>query len=566
MKWYKSTVEVKTTTTTNAPDITEVYASPYSFIPADAEQTALYFRITKDANVSVDILDGGTVQASVLSNANAYNGLNYVYWNGKNSSNNILSPKVYTVRVTACDKYQTTFCDTEYGNVQVENTNGNGTTMNITDDFADPSPFNPDDENTRVYYTLNQQARVTVDIRNSGSSIIQTLLTDNIQNSGANQLTWNGKDKNGNMVDSDNYTYKIYACDYYDSTDCDTETGSIEVDFDLNRNNDLVTDVQVNNEVFNPDKNEKVQICFDIIEDNTYITLDLLDGNKVIKTFINNQKYNKFNNLCFNWNGDDKNNNSMDDGVYQFRIRAEKGSDTEVKTAYTELDTDGHLIGFPGSDNSCAGFTDVPVDSPLCKVVQMMNFKGIFMGYSDQSFRPYADINRAEATKVIMLALGHSILADDGTNLGYGDVQNNAWYMPYLRTAQRLNIATGYPDRTFRPGGTMNRVELLKIFLESSDITVPACNIQPYADTPVNYDTNWYIKYACFAKAYGLMRTDAAGNFNPAQPMTRADVADLFYQFEMRGLFAGYNPVYYDNYYGNFNSTYYMTPGYNYGY
>ncbi|MBU0668443.1 hypothetical protein KJ835_04980, partial [Patescibacteria group bacterium] len=260
------TVQVNTSTT-GAPDVTDVYASPYSFIPSNGEQTALYFRISKDANVSVDIMDGSSLKVSVLSNANAYSGLNYVYWNGKNSGGSVLSSQVYTIRVTACDKSQTSACDTENGSVKVASSTGDD--MNITEDFADPTPFNPDKENTRIYYTLNQQARVTVEILDDDNKVIRTLQTDIVQSSGANQLTWNGKDKSNDLVDDGDYSYKIKACDYYNSSDCDTGTGSIEVDFDLVREDNLIDDVDVQNEVFNPKKGEQASICFDIKEDST---------------------------------------------------------------------------------------------------------------------------------------------------------------------------------------------------------------------------------------------------------------------------------------------------------
>ena len=177
-----------------------------------------------------------------------------------------------------------------------------------------------------------------------------------------------------------------------------------------------------------------------------------------------------------------------------------------------------------------------------------MNLKGIFHGYSDGSFRPFQPINRAEATKVILLALSYGLSGNNGSNLGFSDVDPNAWYMPYLRAAQALGIIHGYPDGTFKPEKTLNRVELLKMFLTAAGVNVPYCDSVPYNDTPNNGDTRWYIDYVCFASRNGLMYSDGSGRFNPGSPMTRADVADLFYQFENKG----YNRNYaYDNYNNN---------------
>ena len=191
-----------------------------------------------------------------------------------------------------------------------------------------------------------------------------------------------------------------------------------------------------------------------------------------------------------------------------------------------------------------------------------MRYRGIFIGYPDGTFRPYSDINRAETVKVVLLALEKEIFPADGTDLGFWDVIKTEWYMTYLRTARMLSIIQGYPNGSFRPESTINRVELLKVFLEGTDINIPHCNVQPYPDTPLTYETRWYMDYACFAKAYGLMRTDVDGNFNPAEPMSRADVADLFYQFEKRGLYNGANWTYYNNFYNNFSSNGYYSPLY----
>jgi len=548
----------------DAPEITEQYADPFSFDPTDGEETDIYFRIAnEDADVTVEILEGNNTIVTLVDDAHADEGLSFVEWDGEDDDNDIVDEGMYAFKITACDKQDSNECDTAYGSVQVDYDGGGSTgDMHITNDYADPDPFNPDDENTRIYYTLNKDADVTIEIIDEDHDIIRTLLDDVRRDDGGNHATWNGEDRYGDEVDEGDYTYRIIACAANESSNCDTESGEVRVDYDISGNDDLISDVEVNNAVFDPEDDEESEVCFDIEEDNTEITIEILDGNRVIETLVDEREYDASNDRCFEWNGEDDDGDIVDDDVYQFRIRAEKGNNTEVEYAYTEVDTDGRLIGFPDDDDYCAGFWDIPSDSPFCEAIKLMHYRGIFTGYPDGSFQPYADINRAETAKVVLLALDYGILSDDGSNLGYWDVQQRSWYMPYLRTAQREGIATGYPDRSFRPGGTINRVELLRVFLEGSDINVPHCNYQPYPDTPVNSDTRWYMDYACFAKAYGLMGTDANGNFNPAEPMSRADVAMLFYNFEKRGLFAGYNPDYYNGYYSNFDSNYFYPPGY----
>lgn len=553
----------------DAPEILELYADPDEFNPNDGEETDIFFRLDKDAEVTLQILDGNTVIRTLVNDGNADAGLSFVEWDGEDNSNDIVDDGTYAVRLVACDEVNTSACDTAFTTVEVtDDTGNNNGSMQITNDFASPNPFNPDEENTRIYYTINMDGDVTIEIFDEDDDLVRTLLDDVNRNSGANSTTWNGEDRFSNELPDGDYTYEITACDENDSSDCDTETGTIEIDHDLDGNNggDLISNVHVNNPVFDPTENEESQLCFDIEQDNVEITIQVLDGNSVVRTLLDEVELDEQNNRCYDWDGEDDDNDLLDDDVYQYRIRAEKADDVEVAFAYTELDTDGIIIGFPDDDDFCGGFWDVPSDSPFCEAIRLMFFRGIFTGYPDGSFQPYAPINRAETVKVVLLALDYNILSDDGTNLGYWDVIPRSWYMPYLRTAQREGVATGYPDGAFRPGGHINRVELLRVFLEASDINVPHCNVQPYPDTPIQLDTRWYMDYVCFAKAYGLMGTDANGNFNPAQPMTRGDVAMLFYNFEIRGLFGGYNQTYYNNYWNNFVPGYYTTPGYGYGY
>jgi len=217
---------------------------------------------------------------------------------------------------------------------------------------------------------------------------------------------------------------------------------------------------------------------------------------------------------------------------------ADDGDDSDTDRAYVEVDTDGIIIGFP-DDQRCAGYRDVSVNSPFCKAITLMSERGIFQGYSDGTFRPYASINRAETVKVVTLALGYNVTTGGTYRLGYNDTSDTSWYSPYLYVAQRENIATGYPDNSFRPSNTINRVELLRVFLEGNQTSLYTCNTQPYDDTPITADTRWYMKYACYAKDHGLMG-GYGNNLRPAEAMTRGDVADLFYDFEVKGLYSSF--------------------------
>lgn len=525
--------------TVTAPDVSNLYASPTPFNPNN-ENTRVYFNLDKTADVTVAILDGSNTVKTLVNGASLAAGTYYYEWNGRNASGNIVSDKVYTARVTASNTAGT---DTESTSVEVK-TSGSGTCDLITSHYVNPTTFDPQDRDAQVNYNLSRTSEVTVKIKD-GSSTIRTILSNQNQYSGQNYVSWNGKESDGSYAADRSYTYEIRA--YVSGCSEDVETGTVRVDSNGTNNGyendwpstdeDLIRNVVVRNEIFNPRNGERSTVEFELAR-RADLKVEVLDGTTVVEVLrdTNDQSAGDY---SYTWDGLDSRGNRVPDRVYQYRIMADDGYDTDTDRAYVEVDTDGIIIGFP-DNNRCAGYRDVSINSPFCKAIELMSERGIFQGYSDGTFRPNASINRAETVKVVTLALGYSVNTGGTYRNGYRDTSDTAWYAPYLYVAKREGIATGYPDGSFRPSNTINRVELLRVFLEGNQTSLYTCSTQPFSDTPITADTNWYMKYACYAKDHGLMNTDYTDNLYPAQAMTRGDVANLFYDFEVKGLYSSY--------------------------
>ncbi|MHB8926563.1 MAG: S-layer homology domain-containing protein [Bacillota bacterium] len=99
-------------------------------------------------------------------------------------------------------------------------------------------------------------------------------------------------------------------------------------------------------------------------------------------------------------------------------------------------------------------FADVQLDTPERPYIEVAYELGIVNGYPDHSFRPEADISRAEMTAMILRALGWEKLAQT-TSAGkavYPDQSAIAdWAIGYALLAYKTGIIKGYPDGTFRP-------------------------------------------------------------------------------------------------------------------
>ncbi len=524
-----------------APQLSAVSASPTPFDP-NSQNTNVYFTLDKAATVSVNVQNGSTIVKNLVNGASLSAGSYFYQWNGRDTNGNLVNDGTYTATISASNSAGS---DSATTNVQVDTNGSGGNSCNIvSSSYVNPSSFNPNNQSAVVYYNLSRSAAVSVRIKTGANTTVKTLLSSSNQGSGSQSLAWNGRDNSGNTVAQGSYTYEITAT----ASGCNSETtgetvtvinsgGGYQDDW-ASTNEDLIKNLYVQHEVFNPNHGEKSTVVFDLTH-SARLIVQVLDGRTIVRTLrdVGNQSSGTY---SYSWDGRDTFGNTMRDAVYTYRVMADDGNDTDTDRALTEVDTDGIIIGFPTA-NRCAGFVDVSVNSPFCKAIQLMSTKRIFEGYPDGTFRPYEPINRAETAKVVVLALGYDVTTGGYFGKQYSDTVAGAWYAPYLDVARKYNIATGYPDGSFRPASTINRVELLRVFLEANHLSLSSCSPQPFDDTPINQDTNWYMKYACYAKHNALMSSQNSNNLFPAQAMNRGDVANLFYDFEQKGLYSNYD-------------------------
>ena len=109
----------------------------------------------------------------------------------------------------------------------------------------------------------------------------------------------------------------------------------------------------------------------------------------------------------------------------------------------------------------------------------------------------------------------------------FSDVPKEHNYFDAIEYVKSNSIVQGYSDGTFKPDNTINRAEFLKILIEaqfknSSEVT--NCTEGSFSD--VSY-SDWFAKYACFAKKQGIIKGYADGTFNPSQTITFAEAAKI---------------------------------------
>ena len=187
-------------------------------------------------------------------------------------------------------------------------------------------------------------------------------------------------------------------------------------------------------------------------------------------------------------------------------------------------DEDGVLI-----DTLAANmiFADVSELHEYAEAIAYLKEQEIIEGYANGTFRPDQSINRVEILKMLLLGFGYTV-EEDYTMPDFSDLDEEAWYLPYLNYALELEIIEGHPNGTYLPSHSLNRAEFLKILLSSYGIFLNDYPItEIYPDTEIDA---WYAPYVQYSKDYGLMDPDSEGNFNPGNEVTRGEVAETIYR------------------------------------
>ncbi|MFH1533408.1 MAG: S-layer homology domain-containing protein [Nitrospirota bacterium] len=184
------------------------------------------------------------------------------------------------------------------------------------------------------------------------------------------------------------------------------------------------------------------------------------------------------------------------------------------------------------ADGECGNeylFWDVDPENEYSTVVNYVGNAGVFDGYDDGSFKPYGSINRAEFLKVLVEFSGVT------PNSTYGNCFNDVgtdWYAPYVCYAKAQGWVVGYSDGTFGPGNTVNKAEALKMLLEVRSAPFSACVYGAATDVTAE---EWHCPYFQFSNEYDLV-DDYEYYYYPGDLMIRGEIADMFYRYDINYL------------------------------
>ncbi len=172
-----------------------------------------------------------------------------------------------------------------------------------------------------------------------------------------------------------------------------------------------------------------------------------------------------------------------------------------------------------------AAFSDVNQSNKNYDAILYLQSNGIINGYSNGTFKPELEINRAELLKILVEGVG---ITPDA--LQYKDCFTDVtteWFAPYACYAKSANWIMGYQDGSFKPAQTVTKSEALKMVLNTQEVPVPeAVTENPFTDVD---STQWYAPFVYQAKQLGFLE-ETGTLFNPSENMTRGSVSENVYR------------------------------------
>ena len=128
----------------------------------------------------------------------------------------------------------------------------------------------------------------------------------------------------------------------------------------------------------------------------------------------------------------------------------------EVATIFFRLLTDEARDQFWSTSNN---FTDVAADAWYNNAISTMVNAGIIQGYEDGTFRPNANITRAEFAAIAsrFMSSGYDVEEDLFTDIA------NHWARENINDAAMTKWINGYPDGTFLPDKAITRAEAVTL-------------------------------------------------------------------------------------------------------
>jgi hypothetical protein len=176
----------------------------------------------------------------------------------------------------------------------------------------------------------------------------------------------------------------------------------------------------------------------------------------------------------------------------------------------------------PAPDTVTVTFKDIVGHKANAEITNAVAL-GIVSGYPDGTFRPDANVTRAEFATMLMKALKPTVTVA-GQTLSFADLENiGIWAIQYVAQAVQLEIINGYDDFTFRPNANITHAEMIAMVIRASGLKTG--NVQQTGFTDDVDIPNWAKPAVSKAEETGIIIVGGLpdNKFVPQMQSTRSE-------------------------------------------
>lgn len=214
---------------------------------------------------------------------------------------------------------------------------------------------------------------------------------------------------------------------------------------------------------------------------------------------------------------------------------AEKATETKAEAKPASKTTEAKTTTKAKETLPAGVYTDTK-DNWARDAIQAMSQAGYLSGYSDNTFKPSAQITREQAAAIYGKVLQHNLneqeLADIVTKesaTSYSDVEADRWSNSAIKLVSAAGVMQGTSKTAFTPSKTMNREEFVASaasLAKKLNITTPVKTekVTFKDEDSISLD---YVADINYMAERGIVASGATENFNPKQPVTRAQAATI---------------------------------------
>jgi len=173
--------------------------------------------------------------------------------------------------------------------------------------------------------------------------------------------------------------------------------------------------------------------------------------------------------------------------------------------------------------NSAVSFKDIAGHWAKASIERAVTL-GFINGYTDGTFKPNAQVTRAEFATMLVRAL--DLKAEPAADLSFKDAGSiPSWASEFVGAAVKAGMITGYEDNTFRPNKPINRAEIAVMIVRALDWQVDQAKKTSFADR--NHIPAWAEPSVAMAAEAGIIKGRGENQFAPGANATRAEAVTL---------------------------------------